>query len=205
MSNELKKIVKAIQFKTDKTIAEIAKEIGYARAYFTNQVNIGTNKKLKELLLEKFPLDTEQKVITESNTDHGKHKNDIIYFIELKTASGKIINVVPEGESEITLLNAFLEERDRVINTKQERIDELSKDKEELYKLLSSSLGDISTVQKAIFAMVRTLQQHEAVITSQGNKKREAEMLDTLSKLNGDNLKVDAKQDSAVVLHKSGK
>lgn len=125
-----------------------------------------------------------------------------LFLIELKTASGKPIQVIPKGQTEITLLNAFLEERDRVIDTKQERIDELLNDKEKLYTLLNSSLGDITKVQQAIFAMVRTLQQHEAVMTMPGNKKREAEMLDTLSKLNGDNLKVDAKQDSAVVLHK---
>lgn len=67
MSNELKSIVKKIQFNTDKTIEEIAKEIGYARAYFTNQVNIGTNKKLKELLLEKFPIENEQIVLNGNN------------------------------------------------------------------------------------------------------------------------------------------
>lgn len=64
MSNELKKIVKKIQFKTDKTIEEIANDIGYARAYFTNQVNVGTNKNLKGLL-EKYLLDYEQNVMSE--------------------------------------------------------------------------------------------------------------------------------------------
>jgi hypothetical protein len=62
LSNELKKIVKEIQFRTDKTIEEIANEIGYARAYFTNQVSIGTNKNLKRLLQEKYKLDNEQSV-----------------------------------------------------------------------------------------------------------------------------------------------
>lgn len=146
---------------------------------------------------------------TRSGPDVAYIKDESLVLIELKTASGKTIQVKPEGESEITLLNAFLEERDRVIETlkeeKQARIDELVKEKEALYKLLNSGLLDIAKVQQAIFAMVRTLQEHEAVITSSGNKKREVEMLNTLSKLNGDNLKIDAKQDNALVLHISGK
>src|ERR1043165_5585639 len=95
-------------------------------------------------------------------------KNTTLHLIELKTASGKTLKVKPEGRTEVSLLNAFLEERDRVIDTKQERITELTKDKEDLLKLLNSDLGDITKVQQAIFAMVRTLQQHEAVGTSAG-------------------------------------
>jgi hypothetical protein len=67
LSNEIKKIVKKIQFKTDKTIEEIAKDIGYTRAYFTNQINIGTNKTLKSLL-EKYLLNYEQIVLPEYKT-----------------------------------------------------------------------------------------------------------------------------------------
>lgn len=53
-SNDLKKIVKEIQYKTNKTLAQIAKDLGYSTAYFTDQVNKGTNEALKELLLKKF-------------------------------------------------------------------------------------------------------------------------------------------------------
>ncbi len=137
-----------------------------------------------------------------------------IYFIELKTASGKAIKVNPENE--ITLLNAFLEERDRVIDEKnqtintikeekQARIDELKQDKEELYKLLNSDLNDISKATNLIFAMARTALQYHAHVASGGNPERENELLDSLSIRIGDNLKVDAKQDSAVSLSTSGK
>lgn len=149
-----------------------------------------------------FKLSTEYSVPNDILPDLIVQDKKTVYLIELKTASGKEIKVKPEGQSEITLLNAFLEERDRVINTKQERIEELLNDKEKLYNLLNSSLGDITKVQQAIFAMVRTLQEHEAVMTSGGNKKREVEMLETLSRLNGRNLNRDAKVDNAVVLHK---
>ena len=161
------------------------------------------------LFREHFNIGTEYSVQDEANPDFIVNDVEMVYHIELKTASGKILKIIPEGKSEISLLNAFLEERDRVISTinneKQARIDELKQDKEDLIKLLNSNLGDISKVQQAIFAMVRSLQQHEAVKASSGNKKKEVDMLGTLSKLNGVNREIDARVDNALVLHKSGK
>jgi hypothetical protein len=121
--------------------------------------------------------------------------NPITKSIELKTASGKKVIIVPEGETEFQLLNAFLEERDK-------RIDDLIKDKDDLLKLLNSGLGDISKVQKAVFAMVRTGLEYEAAVASRGDKKKEAELLSSLTKLNNKNLKVDASEDSSIVLRK---
>lgn len=122
--------------------------------------------------------------------------------IELKTANGEIIQVVPKEENQIKLLNAFFLERDRVIDNKQDRIEELIKDKDQLYKLLNSDLKDLSRVQKASFAMIRTGLEYEAAIASQGDKKKEVEMLNSLTKLNHKNLKVDATKDIAVALQK---
>lgn len=142
MSNELKKIVKSIQFKTDKTVEEIAKDVGYARAYFTNQVNIGTNKRLKELLLEKYP-EIEHNVLNDPSMSYQKSKKGLTYFIELKTASGKTLQVIPEGQTEIALLNAFLEERDKTI-------DDLKTDKVKLQKTIDSSLTAMMQLLSAL-------------------------------------------------------
>lgn len=62
MSNELKTLIKKIQFSTDKTLEEIADDINYSRAYFNDQVNKGTNKKLLNILTEKFGFKIEQNV-----------------------------------------------------------------------------------------------------------------------------------------------
>lgn len=45
--------------------------------------------------------------------------DNTIMVIELKTASGKTIQVKPDSHTDIPLLNAFLEERDRTINDLQ--------------------------------------------------------------------------------------
>lgn len=91
MSNELKDLVKKIQFDTDKTLQEIAEEIGYSRAYFTNQINKGSNDELKALLLEKFNLENEQKVLHE--TEH----------FDLKKASKEdlLIMIISEKDTRI--------------------------------------------------------------------------------------------------------
>lgn len=184
----------------------IEKDLNYSENYIDQTLSKGGNKRFLNSLrdyanrmLQKAIHEEQRFMVSEPAAEYKKP-------LKIQTASGKTLSIQPEGSTEIELLNALLEERDLVINTikeeKQARIDELIQDKERLFNLISSSLGDISKVQQAIFAMVMTLQKHEAVITSQGNKKREAEMLDTLSRLNADNLKIDAKQDNAVVLRR---
>lgn len=121
-----------------------------------------------------------------------------VYYIELRTASGETIQILPEGKTEITLFNALLKERDRVI-------DILADDKEKYYNLLNSDLQDISKATNLIFAMARTALQYHAHVASGGNPEREQELLDSLSTRIGDNLKVDAKQDSAVSLNMTSK
>lgn len=65
MSNELKKLVKDIQYKRELTIDQIAAEIGYTRAYLNDAVNKGTNKKIKAALFKAYPFLIEQNVSIE--------------------------------------------------------------------------------------------------------------------------------------------
>jgi hypothetical protein len=104
------------------------------------------------------------------------------FFIELKTASGKAIQVMPEGQSEIALLNAFLEERDRVLEErnriiekveieKQARIDELIKEKENLNNIIKQYLADIHSNSKEIVEDISALTdeiqaEHRAMMDS---------------------------------------
>lgn len=60
--NDLKRLLKTIQFRTEKTIEEIAGEIGYARAYLTDQVNKGNNETIRKILTEKYGKYLEQSV-----------------------------------------------------------------------------------------------------------------------------------------------
>lgn len=125
--------------------------------------------------------------------------------IQLKTASGKKVVIVPESETDFQLLNAFLEEREHLISVieiqTQARISDLKENNDRLFTLCNSNLTELSKVQQAVFAMVRTGLEYEAAIASQGDKKREVEMLNSLTKLNHKNLKLDATKDIAVVLH----
>lgn len=52
--NELKGLLRLIQFKTGKTIEEVASDINYARPYLTNEANRGENPKLIKVLTEKY-------------------------------------------------------------------------------------------------------------------------------------------------------
>lgn len=141
MSNELKKIVKAIQFKTDKTIEEIATEIGYARAYFTNQINIGTNKKLKQLLLEKFPLEKEQNVLYSNNQQPSFVKEDPAeYNTGLHTDDLKI--------------------------TLKEYINDLREDKKSLQRTIDTNLAAMMQLLAALSRHDRAF--HETILKSLG-------------------------------------
>lgn len=195
MSNELKQIVKNIQFKTDKTIEEIAKDLGYTRAYFTNQVNIGTNESLKNLLLDKYKEEIEHNIIREPQVDYIiKDNSGQYHFIEVKTASGKVIKVKPDNLSDMAVLNAFLEERDRVLEERnrviekietqsQAQIDELKKDKEELTHKLNSILERIYGGQQLALAYQKAWVDYEAERASKGDQKKKKEIQYKMGKL----------------------
>lgn len=140
MSNELKKIVKRIQFRTDKTIEEIAKDIGYARAYFTNQVNIGTNKTLKSLL-EKYLLDYEQNVLPEFKTQDPS--------ISHVSEDPAIYNTaLPQGDFKVTL-------KDHIDFLK----DTIKKAEEREQKLLMLLEKDILAIKANSETIIADLQQ----------------------------------------------
>jgi transcriptional regulator with XRE-family HTH domain len=145
-------------------------------------------------------------IVEETHIGYGKEDSSTLPRIEIKTASGKKISVIAEGATEINLLNAFLEERERIIKIIEDqfeaRISELKENNDRLYNLLNSSLKDLSTVQKAIFAMVRTGLEYTAAVASRGDKKKEVELLSSLTKLNNKNLGIDATEDKSIVLHK---
>lgn len=145
-----------------------------------------------------FKIDTEKAVEEDGNSKTKHTHNKDVHYIELRMADGETIQFLPEGKTEITLFNALLKERDRVI-------DILVDEKEKFYNLLNSDLSDISKTTNLIFAMARTALQYHAHVASGGNDEREQELLDSLSLRIGDNLKVDAKQDNAASLNMSSK
>jgi hypothetical protein len=83
-------------------------------------------------------------------------KNEIV-LIEIKTASGKTLKIAPEGKTEIELLNAFLEERERIITEKEQRqkdaeqrAEKSEDEKKELYKALAETRATINGVLTTI-------------------------------------------------------
>lgn len=52
--NELQRLIKEIKYKTNKTLDDIANDLGYDRAYLTDQVNKGKSQKIKGLLANKY-------------------------------------------------------------------------------------------------------------------------------------------------------
>lgn len=135
MSNELKKIVKEIQFKTDKTIEEIANDIGYARAYFTNQVNIGTNKNLKRLLQEKYKLDNEQNVTY-------AHQGGETGSMQVNEEQIEYNRVLPIGDLKITLKDYF--------NLLMEMAKKAQEREKEYLEIIKSKLISIDASSKEI-------------------------------------------------------
>ena len=52
--NELQKIVNEVQYRTGKTIKQVAESIEYKGPYFNDQINKGDNDGIKELLIKKY-------------------------------------------------------------------------------------------------------------------------------------------------------
>jgi transcriptional regulator with XRE-family HTH domain len=89
-------------------------------------------------------------------------------YIEIKTAKGKNLKVKPNTLSDMAVLNAFLEERDQVLEERnktiekiehqtQARIDELIKEKDNLYEILHNYLNDIHTNSKEMAEDIEAL------------------------------------------------
>jgi transcriptional regulator with XRE-family HTH domain len=121
-------------------------------------------------------------------------KNNVAYFIELKTASGKPLRLLPEGQTEIELLNAFLEERDRVLDERnriidkietqtQARIDELKKDKDQLTQKLNLTLEKIYTSQQVALGYQKAWVDYEAEKVAKGDQNKKKELMYKMGKL----------------------
>jgi hypothetical protein len=52
--NELQKIVSEIQYRTQKTIPQIAVDINYSREHLTREINKGDSVAIKDLLVKKY-------------------------------------------------------------------------------------------------------------------------------------------------------
>lgn len=136
-----------------------------------------------------------------------------IMVIEIKTASGKIIQIKPEGQTDIPLLNAFLEERDRVLEERnrtiekiesqsQARIEELKKDKEELTSKLNSILERIYGGQQLALAYQKAWVDYEAEKAAKGDLKKKKEIQYKMGKLVDGIIQNDA---STGILDETGK
>jgi hypothetical protein len=160
---ELKKEIESLLEKLKEvgySRGRIEKELKYSDNYIDQILSKGGNPTFLDALEElatKVLQNPIQTNIQEPREDYLKKDKEDRHFIELKTASGKTLKVKPEGENEISLLNALLEERDRIIVEKEERkkdsdlrAERAEKEKERLYNIIEKHLVDIHSNSKAI-------------------------------------------------------
>jgi transcriptional regulator with XRE-family HTH domain len=72
--------------------------------------------------------------------------------LKFKTASGETINIIPEGNNDIMLLNALFEERERIISEKEQRqkdaeqrAEKAEKEKDRLLTIIEKNLTELLT------------------------------------------------------------
>lgn len=149
-------------------VVKIAKATGMPMAEFIRSVDEDMAK-----IFSNHDDNSSATLVSEPIVPYGNRHT--VCLIELKTASGKTLRVKPEGETEVNLLNAFLEERDRVINTikeeKQARIDELIKEKDNLNSIIKDYLAAIHTNSKELADDIAALSSenqaaHRAIMDS---------------------------------------
>lgn len=126
-------------------------------------------------------------------------------LIEIKTASGKTVQVLPEGETEIALLNAFLEERDRVLEERNRIIEKIEKSKDELFQILNSALNQIHEDTHTALAYQKAWVRYEAERSSEGDKQKENEIRYKMSTLVDDILAGDEVSDNRADIGNPGK
>lgn len=157
----------------------IEKELNYSENYIDQTLSKGGNKRFLDALrgfASRVLQNPIQNFIQEPQADYILQSKDYWHFIELITASGKTLKVKPEGEREISLLNAFLEERNRIIFEKEERkkdsdmrAERAEKEKERLYGIIEKYLVDIRSDSKAIAGDLSALKtevqaEHRAIM-----------------------------------------
>lgn len=203
-----KKAIEYLKTKAEKpTNDAVSKLLRYKTPSYISDV-IGGSKPITDLLLDRMVDNSINKEWIET----GKGKmllepqpsgivitDNKVILIELKTASGKTLHVKPEGASEIALFNAFLEERDRVMEErnriiekveteKQARIDELNKHKDDLLQIINSTLNQIHDDSRAALAYQKAWVKYEAEKVAKGNKQTEDQLRYKMSKLVDDEL-----------------
>ncbi|HEX6427962.1 MAG TPA: hypothetical protein VF008_09765 [Niastella sp.] len=147
-----------------KKVSVITKETAFPQSNVSEWLN--KVKRPSEAFIDKFyekfgyMIKASTKVLQNnvvSEPDLIYETNDQINFIELKTASGKTLKVMPEGPGEVALLNAFLEERDRAI-------EDLMTDKTKLQNTIDSNLTAMMQLLSALSRHDRAF--HETMLKS---------------------------------------
>lgn len=154
-------------------------------------------------LINKSTNDLQNSIVNEPESTYEIKSRS--YVIEIKTASGKTLKVIPEGQSEIALLNAFLEERDRVLEERNRIIEKIEKSKDELFHILNSALGQIHDETHAALAYQKAWVRYEAERASGGDKQKENEIRYKMSTLVDDELGDGEVSDSRADIGSPGK
>src|SRR5436190_7010522 len=89
--NELQKMIKEIQYRTDETFDDIATRLDYARAYLNDQVNKGGNNTIRQKLIKQYPRilkqfvrsDDDKLSFNEDNAGYGGQPELLNVLIEL--------------------------------------------------------------------------------------------------------------------------
>jgi hypothetical protein len=110
-------MVKEIQYRTGKSIDEIAKSIDYARAYFNDQINKGENINIKKKLIAKYKSSLEHFV---RNEDYGNQTEVQEYPGAFGQKTPELLTVLVEL---MKRQNHILERQLENVELKVERID----------------------------------------------------------------------------------
>jgi seryl-tRNA synthetase len=168
MTNELKKLIKDIQYRTDKTLADIAKEIGYSTAYFTDQVNKGKNDEIKERLLLKYPNKSEGNVPREIPES---------LFVEEKAEAydKSFAEVIPDySKRYIALLEEIAIERKQGAKGLESRLNEMIKTQKEILQkleLMFSTLSE-SSIRPSGISEIQVVREYKGKKGAKGKKSR---------------------------------
>jgi hypothetical protein len=151
MANELKRLVKEIQYREDKTLKAIAESIGYSTAYFTDQINKGSNQEIKERLqrLVNEPNKIEQNVPRETT----KHS-----MKDSKEPSENPIGAKAATYSDryIKLLEETVKEKKDQLKELQARLDELAGRQADF---LAKVEGSIARYEHLVHTQLQNAQQ----------------------------------------------
>jgi len=171
-----KKAVEYLKTKAKKpTNEEVSRLLRYKTLSYISDV-IGGSKPINDLLLDRMVENSINKEWVETGKGkmliegkESKNENGTKY-IKITTALGTTVQVTAEGQSEIALLNAFLEERDRAIN-------DLQSDKINLQNTIDTNLTAMMQLLGALSRHDRAF--HETMLKSLARieKRQESELV----------------------------